>query len=398
MRIAYFDCASGISGDMTLGALVDAGAPLAKIQSVIDRLELPGCRLVASEVKKLGFRATQIKVDYEPETKHRHLHHITAMIDRALPPGARERATHVFQKLGEAEAKVHGTTIDKVHFHEVGAADSIADIVGSALALELLGVERIVASPVPTGRGFVEIAHGRCSIPAPATSELLRGIPIATSDIDGELTTPTGAAILAALADEFGGIPEMTVHRIGYGAGQKDFPQPNILRVMIGQVADAISAANDATKPSTETIVVLETNLDDVAGTVIGRCVEQLWAAGALDVTLIPVQMKKGRPGIQLSVQAVPGDADKLEAVLFAETPTLGIRRTNVMRTVLARRPHEVATAFGPVAGKISFLPDGSRRFTPEYEVCRRIAIDAASSLSDVMSAAEAAFQAEGQQ
>jgi uncharacterized protein (TIGR00299 family) protein len=236
MRIAYFDCASGISGDMALGALVDAGAELGAIQAGIDSLGLPSCRLVASEVKKRGFRATQITVEQEPENKHRHLHHITAMIDQSvLTPRQRDVATRIFTRLAEAEARVHGTTVDKVHFHEVGAVDSIADIVGLAIGFDLLGIERVVCSPVPTGRGYVEIEHGRCSIPAPATGELLRGVPLAALDVEGELTTPTGAAILAAVANEFGPVPAMTVERIGYGAGLKDFPQPNLLRVLVGE-------------------------------------------------------------------------------------------------------------------------------------------------------------------
>jgi uncharacterized protein (TIGR00299 family) protein len=206
------------------------------IQAGIDSLGLPGCRLVASEVKKRGFRATQIRVEHEPVHKHRHLHHITAMIDgSALTVRQKELATRIFQKLAEAEAKVHGSTIEKVHFHEVGAVDSIADIVGSAIGFDLLAVEQVVCSPVPTGHGFVEIAHGRCSIPAPATGELLRGVPIAALDVEGELTTPTGAAIVAALASEFGPLPAMTVERIGYGAGERDFPQANLLRLLVGE-------------------------------------------------------------------------------------------------------------------------------------------------------------------
>src|SRR3954462_6651736 len=240
MPIAYLDCASGISGDMTLGALVDAGADLAAIQSGIDSLGLPSCRLLRSEVKKQGFRGTQITVEHEPEHKHRHLHHITAMIDgSSLGERQKTLAKRIFQKLAEAEAKVHGSTIEKVHFHEVGAVDSIADIVGAAIGVELLGIERIDCSPIPTGHGFVEIAHGRCSIPAPATGELLRGIPIASFDVEGELTTPTGAAIVAALATNFGPLPAMTIDRIGYGAGQKDFQQPNILRLLMGELSSA---------------------------------------------------------------------------------------------------------------------------------------------------------------
>jgi pyridinium-3,5-bisthiocarboxylic acid mononucleotide nickel chelatase len=399
MRIAYLDCASGIGGDMMLGALVDAGADLAKIQAGIDSLGLPSCRLVATEVKKQGFRATQITVEYEPENKHRHLYHITAMIDGgSLTPSARERAKRIFQRLAEAEAKVHGTTIEKVHFHEVGAVDSIADIVGTAVALDLLGVDRIVSSPIPTGHGFIEIAHGRCSIPAPATAELLRGVPLVASDAEGELTTPTGAAIVAALAEEFGPLPAMTVERIGYGAGQKDFEQPNLLRILVGESVTAVGTkVNDNDdRPRVESIVVLETNLDDASGAVIGHCVERLWAAGALDVTLAPIQMKKGRPGVLVNVQAMAADANEIESILFMETPTLGVRRMLVMRTVLARRAHAVESPYGRVAGKIAYLPDGSLRFAPEYEACRRIATERDLSLSDVMDAARAAFALEG--
>jgi uncharacterized protein (TIGR00299 family) protein len=393
MRIAYLDCASGISGDMTLGALVDAGADLGAIQAGIDSLGLPSCRLVTTEVKKRGFRATQVIVEHEPQHKHRHLHHITAMIDgSALSARQKDIAKRIFQKLAEAEAKVHGSTIEKVHFHEVGAVDSIADIVGSAIGFDLLGVERVLCSPVPTGRGFVEIAHGRCSIPAPATGELLRGVPLAQLDVEGELTTPTGAAIVAALADEFGPLPAMTVERIGYGAGQKDFPQPNILRVLVGEAGAGQTAAEH--RPRTEAILVLETNLDNASGETMGHAVDRLWEAAALDVSVTAIQMKKGRPGVLISVQARPADADKLEGILFAETPTLGVRRTTVLRTVLARQQKEVQTQWGLIAGKISYLPDGSQRFTPEYEACRQIADRSGVPLAEVIAAAHDAYVA----
>jgi uncharacterized protein (TIGR00299 family) protein len=395
MRIAYLDCASGISGDMTLGALVDAGADLAAIQAGIDSLGLAGCRLVASEVKKRGFRATQIVVEHEPEQAHRHLHHIAAMIDRSqLSPRARDVALRIFHKLAEAEAKVHGTTIDKVHFHEVGAADSIADIVGAAIGFDLLGIERIVCSPLPTGHGYIEIAHGRCSIPAPATGELLRGIPLAPLAAEGELTTPTGAAIVAALASDFGPLPSMTVDRIGYGAGQKDFPQPNILRLLLGTQTTSITSGNHL--PQVESIVLLETNLDDCPGDAIGHAVERLFSVGAVDVAVTPIQMKKGRPGVLVSVQARPDEADALEAVLFAETTTLGVRRIAVLRTVLAREPHEVVTPWGPIAGKIAHLPNGSLRFAPEYEACHRVSAEHGMPLAQVVAAARSAFRALG--
>ena len=387
MRICYLDCASGISGDMTLGALVDAGADFAAIQAGIDSLGLPSCKLVTTEVKKQGFRATQLTVEHEPEHAHRHLHHITAMIDRStLTPRARELATAIFTRLGEAEAKVHGTTIQKVHFHEVGAVDSIADIVGSAIGFDLLGIERVVSSPIPTGTGFVTIAHGRCSIPAPATAELLRGVPLADFAVEGELTTPTGAAIVATLAQEFGPLPAMTVDSIGYGAGQKDFEHPNLLRMLIGQAVDGnASVLRDA-------IVLLETNLDDQPGESIAYCVERLWDAGALDVSLAPIQMKKGRPGVVLAVQARPADADALESILFRETTTLGVRRQTLVRHVLPRDTAEVQTLWGPVRGIVAMLPDGARRFSPEYEDCQRIATERAISLAEIQAAAMTAF------
>lgn len=372
MQIAYLDCGSGISGDMTLGALVDAGAELAAIQAGIDSLGLTGCRLVASDVNKRGFRATQITIEHEPEHKHRHLHHITEIIDgSALNARQKDLSKLIFRKLAEAEAKVHGSTIDKVHFHEVGAVDSIADIVGSAIGFDLLNVERVVCSPVPTGHGFIEIAHGRCAIPAPATGELLRGVPLVSLNVEGELTTPTGAAIVAALAKEFGPLPAMTVERIGCGAGRQDFPQPNLLRVFVGKSSAKSPAANG---PSTELIVLLETNIDNATGETMAHATERLWAAGALDVSLTAIQMKKGRPGVLVSVQSRPANADQMENILFDELPTLGVRRSSVLRTALARRAHSVNTRWGPVAGKIATLPDGTERFTPEYEACRRIA------------------------
>ncbi|MEM6330517.1 MAG: LarC family nickel insertion protein, partial [Planctomycetota bacterium] len=232
MKIAYLDCASGISGDMTLGAMVDAGVDLEAIQAGVDSLAwpagTPNCRFATRQVKKCGFRATQVTVEHEPEHAHRHLHHITAMIEGSrLPPRQKELATAIFTKVGEAEALAHGTTIEKVHFHEVGAVDSIADIVGAAIGWDLLGVGRVEASPIPTGTGFVQIAHGRCAIPAPATAQLLRGVPLADFAPEGELTTPTGAAIAATVVDAFGPLPAMTIQDIGYGAGQKDFDHPN---------------------------------------------------------------------------------------------------------------------------------------------------------------------------
>ncbi len=389
MRIAYLDCASGISGDMTLGALVDAGVPLEDLNAAIGSLGLPGCRLVAAEVKKKGFRATQVVVEHEHEHAHRHLHHITAMIDAGrMTDRQKETARRIFTRLAEAEARVHGTTIEKVHFHEVGAADSIADIVGAAVGLDLLGIDRLVASPVPTGTGRIRIAHGDCSVPAPATAELLVGIPLAASSVAHELTTPTGAAILATLVSEFGPPPAMTVERIGYGAGQRDLDeQANLLRIMVGRGSAPIES---------DEVWILETNLDDTSGELVGYCTEQLFQAGALDVYTAAIQMKKNRPAVKLTVLCRSGDTAAMEAILFRETTTLGVRRWPAGRHVLTRRPHVVQTPWGPVEGKLGFAGEGPPRFSPEFDDCRRIAAEQQVALRAVYEAAHKAFAPEG--
>ena len=386
MKIAYLDCASGISGDMTLAALIDAGVELAQIQAGIDSLGLPGCRIVAEEVKRKGFRATHVTVEHPPEHAHRHLHHITAMIDKSrLSDQQKDLARRIFTRLGEAEAKVHGTTIEKVHFHEVGAVDSIADIVGAAIGWDLLGVERIMASPIPTGHGFVTIAHGRCSIPAPATAELLTGIPLAASEVEAELTTPTGAAIVATLVESFGPVPPMRIARIGCGAGTRELAeQPNILRLMVGTAADETATL--------EQIWVVETNLDDASGELIGYCTSRLWEAGALDAYTTAIQMKKNRPGVVLSVLCNAADIERIEAVLFRETTTLGVRRWPVSRRKLDRRRHEVTTSWGPIDGVLALLPGHPPSFSPEFESCRRVAEERKLPLRTVIEAAQRAF------
>jgi uncharacterized protein (TIGR00299 family) protein len=388
-RVAYLDCGSGISGDMTLAALVDAGVSLEALNAAIGSLGLPGCQLRAQEVKKNGFRATQISVEYEPEHTHRHLHHILAMIGAgSLNQRQKDLAGRIFTRLAQAEAKVHGTTVEKVHFHEVGAADSIADIVGTAVGWDLLGAERLVASPVPTGTGKIRIAHGECSVPAPATAELLCGIPLAESTIQSELTTPTGAAILATLAEQFGPLPAMKIERIGYGAGQKDFVErPNILRLLLGETADAAAADADQ-------VCVLETNLDDISGELVGYCTTRLWELGVLDVFTTAIQMKKNRPGVTLTVLCRPADAPAVEDVLFRETTTLGVRRWMAARAVLRREPHTVTTPWGPIEGKVGWHRDKPPRFAPEFESCRRIAEERNLPLREVYEAAQKAFDA----
>jgi len=386
VKIAYLDCVSGISGDMTLGALVDAGVDLAALQSAVDSLGLPSCRLVAAEVKKKGFRATQVTVEHEPEHAHRHLHHITDMIDGSrLTDRQKDLAKRIFTRLGEAEAKVHGTTIRKVHFHEVGAVDSIADIVGAAVGWDLLGIDRICSSPIPTGHGTIEIAHGRCSIPAPATAELLRGIPLAECNVESELTTPTGAAIVATLAEAFGPVPAMTVAHIGYGAGQRDIEsQANVLRLLVGESSDAAAA---------DQVWVVETNLDNTSGELVGYCIGRLWEAGALDVYTTSIQMKKNRPGVVLTVLCPAADVERIESILFAETGTLGARRWPASRHKLERRAHTVETDWGPIAGKLAWIAGNRPTFSPEYDACAAVARERNLPLRQIYHAAQRAYE-----
>lgn len=388
MRIAYLDCLSGISGDMTLAALVDAGVDLQAINDGIASLNLPGVKLVSSEVKRCGFRGTYITVEHRPEHAHRHLHHITDMIDASqLSPRQKDLAKRIFTRLGEAEAKVHGTTLKKVHFHEVGAVDSIADIVGAAIAWDLLGVDRILCSPVPVGGGTVDIAHGRCSVPAPATAELLAGVPLAESRIRAELTTPTGAAIVATLVDGFGPAPSMTIDRIGYGAGTRDMAeQPNLLRVFVGEASDAVAS---------DQAWVVETNLDDISGEVVGYCTGKLWEAGALDVYTTAIQMKKNRPGVVLTVLCHAPAIDKVERILFRETGTLGVRRWPVSRHKLERKPFQVQTEWGTVEGKLGWITGQPPSFSPEYDACSRVAQQHGVPLKAVYEAAMKAFAAQ---
>jgi len=309
MRVAYLDCSSGISGDMTLAALVDCGANLNEIQAAIDSMGL-AARLSIAPVRKQGFRAQKLQISAPEDPTHRDLEQILESISRArISPSARRIANRVFERLAKAEARVHGISIDQVHFHEVGAIDSIVDIVGCAVAWDLLGIHRATASAVPTGTGFVRIAHGRVAVPAPATAELLRGIPIAPCDVQAEMTTPTGAAILAELVSGFGSLPAIQIETIGLGAGTRDLEdRPNVLRIFLGSESTHRSASH----VDFDTVVRFETNLDDVTGEQIGFAIEQLWAAGALDVYTTAIQMKKNRPGTLLSVLANPELAQRI--------------------------------------------------------------------------------------
>jgi uncharacterized protein (TIGR00299 family) protein len=384
VRVAHFDCFSGISGDMTLGALIDAGVDEAPIREGLASLQLP-IRLEVDKVRKGGFAATQVRVEVPEESTHRFLPDVEAILQRGrLTERQRELAMRIFRRLAQAEATVHGMPLEKVHFHEVGALDSIADIAGVAIGLDLLGAERITSRPVPTGSGMVQCAHGLMPIPAPGTAELLKGVPLAPSTIKAELTTPTGAAILRTVVQEWVEQPGMTVERIGHGAGQKTFPeQPNLLRLFVG-TAD-VPAESDR-------VWVLETNLDDLPAEVIGYCYDLLLSSGALDVFSTPIFMKKNRPGVMLSVLAPEPALPQLEAILFRETATLGIRRYPVSRHKLQRRPHTVTTPWGPVRGKLAWLAGRPPVFSPEYDDCSRVAREQGVALREVYAAAERAY------
>jgi uncharacterized protein (TIGR00299 family) protein len=391
LRVAHFDCFSGVSGDMTLGALLDAGVEAEPIRAGLGSLGLP-IRLHVEKIRKGGFAATQVSVEAPEEHTHRHLPDVEEILGHGrLTDRQRDLALRIFRRLAEAEAAAHGMPLDKVHFHEVGALDSIADIAGVAIGLDLLGADRITSRPVPTGSGMVKCAHGLMPIPAPGTAALLKGVPLAPSPVKAELTTPTGAAILTTVVQEWVETPVMTVERIGHGAGQRDFlEQPNLLRLFVGTAADA---ANPAER---DQVWMLETNLDDVPAEVIGYCFERLFAAGALDVFSMPIQMKKNRPGVLLSVLAPEGAVAGLEAILFRETETFGIRRYPVQRSILRREIVIVETPWGPVRGKRGWREGGPNVFSPEYEDCARVAREQGVPLREVYAVVTRCYQGNG--
>jgi uncharacterized protein (TIGR00299 family) protein len=362
---------------MMLGALVDAGADPERIRAAIESLGIP-IRIEFCRQKRAGVSGTAVRITAEDQKKHRHLPEIEKRIRQSsLSEGQQERAITIFRRLGEAEAAVHGVPLEKVHFHEVGAWDSVADIVGTAVGLDLIGVERWTCRPVPLGSGLISCDHGTMPVPAPATALLLRGAPTAAVPVSGELTTPTGAAILAALAPDYTEQPALTLERVGHGIGSRDYPGwPNVLRLLIG-------TADSPNDPEVDRVVQLETNLDDVPAELIGYCIEQLWSAGALDVYTVPIQMKKGRPGVMLGVLAGIEEADACARLLFRETGTFGIRRQTIERWKLQRRMIEVQTPWGPVRAKQGWR-DGIRIVSPEYEDCARIARDHGIPLRDV--------------
>ena len=380
MKICYLDAFSGISGDMTVGALADAGASTDALTEMLNSLGT-GATFRFEKTSRRGIAATKFHVDGGMSTRHRHLQDILELIGKSsLSRRAKENAGAVFQQLGKAEAKVHGIPIERVHFHEVGAVDSICDIAGACAAFDLLGVENIHSSPLNVGSGTVQTEHGVLPVPAPATAELLAGKPVYSRGPCMELTTPTGAAVASTLAVDFGALPPMRIAATGYGAGDKDFPEhANVLRVLIGES----SGAEEST-----TVSVLEANIDDANPQVLGYTMERLLEAGALDVTLESVLMKKNRAGTLVRVIAKPEHREALANLIFAETTTLGLRIYSAERRVKARHVEEVETPRGKVRIKIS--EDGA--FAPEYEDCRKIAHESGVPLKEVLAEATLAY------
>ena len=385
MKIAYFDCIAGASGDMILGALLDCGLPEARLQQDLAALHLDGFELHSQRVVKNGFSATKVDLLVSQDVPERRLAEIEAIVrESGLEESIKERSIAIFRRLGQVEAKIHNQPLEKVHLHELGGIDTIVDVVGALAGLQALGVEKVYASALPMGRGFTRGAHGPIPLPAPATLALLEGVPITGSDLSMELVTPTGAALLTSLAESFGPLPAMTLAASGYGAGSRDLPIPNLLRVLLGE-QPAPGAAQ------VETLVLLETNIDDLNPQIYDYLMARLFEAGALDVTLTPIQMKKNRPGTQLSVLCHPAGAGPLGAILFAETSTLGVRKQTVERQALERTITSVDTPYGRVRIKVARLAGGGVKSAPEYEDCRILAEARGVPLREVYRAAELA-------
>jgi hypothetical protein len=393
VRIAYFDCFSGISGDMTLGALVSAGWSAAEAESLPARLGLEGVRVTVSNVRRGPLAAIRVEVEVEDSRQpHRHLRDVQAILQRAdLPDAARARSLAVFDRLVAAEARVHGTSIEHVHLHEVGAADALVDVAGTMLGLESLGVERVYASPPRLGRGTVPSAHGVLPVPAPATVQLLQGAPVEIGEVVGELTTPTGAALLATLVQDWSAPLAFRLERAGTGAGARDPREwPNVLRVLIGEEEVAADLAAHILR---RRVAVLETALDDENPQFVGALTPRLLAAGALDAMVIPSLMKKGRPGMWLVVIAEPERTGTLARMLLEETSSLGVRVRYEERFELERRTEEVETPFGRITLKVATLPGNGVRALPEFESVREAAERAGRSLREVAEAAVAAWR-----
>lgn len=407
MRTLYFDCFAGASGDMILGALVAAGADPRALREQLALLDVSNFEVGFETVDRSGISATHARVSTVEEQHHRHLSAILRIIASSrLSDTIKARAARIFERLGEAEARVHNVPVEKIHFHEVGAMDAIIDVVGACIGFELLGIERFVSSPLHVGSGTVQMAHGRFPVPPPAVSELLRDAPIYATDIKGELVTPTGAAIISTVSAEFGALPPMRVAATGYGAGTREYKDfPNVLRVLIGETDEG--AATDGEKllrrealtareaPTVrEALTMIETNLDDTTPQVLGHVLERAFALGALDCFFTPVQMKKNRPGTLVSILCRPADVEALTGLLFDETTTLGVRSYAVERRALERKFVGVETEFGRINVKVALRDGRVCNVAPEFEDCRAAAVAAGVPLRVVERAAQSAYYA----
>jgi uncharacterized protein (TIGR00299 family) protein len=394
MKTLYFDCFAGASGDMILGALVGAGVDPLALTRQLQLLGVTGWKIDFEKVDRSGISATYARVHTEHEHAHRHLKDILKIInDSRLTVGVKQRSARIFSLLAEAEARVHDQPIEKIHFHEVGALDAIIDVCGAAIGFELLGIEQFISSPLRVGAGMTEMAHGRFPIPPPAVAELLKGKPIYGGEIEGEFVTPTGAAIISAVCETFGSIPPMKIEATGYGAGSRNHQKfPNALRVFVGET-------EDATARTDETLLMIETNIDDMSPQVVGYVMERALELGALDCFLTHTQMKKNRPGLLVSILCRPDEREKFLQMLFAETTTIGARSYDVKRRALARETVRVETQFGPIDVKVAYPNDGSTNggtgatnAMPEFEQCRTAATKAGVPLREVQEAAHAAY------
>ena len=389
MKHAHFDCVSGVAGDMTLAALVSAGWPAAELERMPARLRLEGVRIHVRDVRRGPFAAKHVSVECPERQPHRHLHHVEAILDQAdLPATVRDRAKQVFRRLAEAEAEVHGTTVQKVHFHEVGAVDAIVDIAGALAGLEALGVGSVSASTLPLGGGSVDSEHGRIPVPAPATALLLRGVPVRGGPVEAELVTPTGAALLATLVRSWGDAPAFRLTAVGTGAGTREFPDhPNILRILLGEMLSGGAGAGE------RRVAVLETAVDDENPQFLAAAVTELLAQGALDAMVAPVTMKKGRSGMWLVVVCEPADATRLAASVLTHTSSLGVRVREENRIELPRKILEVTTEFGAIQVKLAILPGGNARAVPEFESVLQAAKRTGATVHEVSAAAMRAVE-----
>ena len=390
MKIAYFHCFAGISGDMTLGALIDAGLDWEQLQSDLAKLHLSGYQLQMEKVIKQGISGTKVHVLTEEDHVPRHLRNVQEIISNStLPEVVKEKSIQVFTRLAEAEAKVHQTSVDRIHFHEVGALDAIIDIVGSVIGLWRLGIEEVYASAVHTGTGFIECAHGLMPIPAPATMELLQGVPIYSRNIEKELVTPTGAAIITSYCQSFGNMPQMRVDNIGYGAGKHNLVIPNLLRLTIGEKQENLNYDGHIRYGGKGDIhqgeaLMMEANIDDMNPEFYDYLINKFLKAGAMDVFLRTIQMKKNRPAIVLSLLIHTHQLETFYQQIFAETTSIGVRVYPVTKYMLPYEIRTVQTKLGPAKVKVARYQDSLRNVAPEYEDCRKLAEEQQIPLKEV--------------